>query len=332
MPQDTALPTLLQALAGELSAGGGEVQNLHRLSGGASQDTWAFDLAMAPGAVRPLVLRRTPPGTAQRSGSNAGLEAEAVLIALAGAAGVPVPPLVLRLRAEHGLGQGFVMGHLSGETLGRRIVSDPRFAQARQGLARRCGQVLAQIHALPRARLSALREANAAGELAHCRDWHRSLGAARPVFALALRWLAEHCPDDSVALGLVHGDFRTGNLMVDEAGLAGVLDWELAHLGDAMQDLGWLCVNSWRFGRAELPVGGFGRLDELFAGYAEAGGRVDPARVHWWQVFGTLHWGVICESMGQAGTAAGQPQMEKAAIGRRASEAEIDLLQLLAPR
>ena len=326
------LQALLQALLAELSPDGGQVQRLRKLSGGASQDSWAFDWASTDGVVQPLVLRRTPPGATVRSGGSAGLDAEAALIALADEAGVPVPPLVLRLRAEHGLGQGFVMGHLDGETLGRRIVSNARFALARQGLARRCGQVLAQIHALPRARLPALREATAAGELAHCREWHRSHGMARPVFALALRWLADQCPDDGVPLGLVHGDFRTGNLMVDEAGLVGVLDWELAHVGDAMQDLGWLCVNSWRYGRAELPVGGFGTRDELFAGYADGGGTVDAARVQWWQVFGTLHWGVICESMGQAGAADGQPQMEKSAIGRRASEAEIDLLQLLAPR
>ena len=326
---------LLEALAGELRPGGGRIANLQRLSGGASQDTWAFDLIGDDGAICPLVLRRAPPGAALRSGASAGLAAEAALIALAAEHGIPVPPLILRLRDDHGLGEGFVMARLDGETLGRRIVADARLAQARRGLAHCCGEVLARIHALPRARLPALREAGPAEELARCHEWHRRHATGRPVFELALRWLAERTPappEPPEPLTLVHGDFRNGNLMVGDDGLRGVLDWELAHLGDPMQDLGWLCVNSWRFGHPDLPVGGFGRLDDLFAGYAAGGGRVDTARLHWWQVFGTLQWGVICEGFGHAWLTGAEPELEKAAIGRRASETEIDLLELLLPR
>ena len=322
----------LQALAGELRPGGGRIERLRRLSGGASQDTWAFDLVGADGSVTALVLRRAPPGAAVRSGGSAGLAAEAALIALAAEHGIPVPPLVLALRPEHGLGEGFVMRWLDGETLGRRIVHDARYASVRCGLARRCGEVLARIHALPRERLPALREASAAAELARCRDWHRSHGTARPVFELALQWLAAHAPAGDAALSLVHGDFRTGNLMVGDDGLRGVLDWELAHVGDPMQDLGWLCVNSWRYGRSDRPAGGFDTLEDLFDGYAGAGGHIDPNRVYWWQLLGTLKWGVICEGFGHAWLTGAEPQLEKAAIGRRASETEIDLLQLLAPR
>jgi aminoglycoside phosphotransferase (APT) family kinase protein len=132
-------------------------------------------------------------------------------------------------------------------------------------------------------------------------------------------------------LAPVHGDFRNGNLMVGEDGLRAVLDWELAHWGDPMEDLGWLCVNSWRFGKLELPVGGFGTREQLFEGYAEGGGVVDAARVHYWEVFGTLKWGVICQSMAHAYLTGAERNVERAAIGRRASEAEIDLLMLLAP-
>jgi aminoglycoside phosphotransferase (APT) family kinase protein len=114
--------------------------------------------------------------------------------------------------------------------------------------------------------------------------------------------------------------------------LVGVLDWELAHLGDPMEDLGWLCVNAWRFGSLDLPVGGFGTREDLFAGYAAAGGRVDAQRVHYWEVLGTLKWGIVCESMAQAWLAGHERDVEKAVIGRRASESEIDLLALLAPR
>ena len=365
----TALAAALSTVLGAAT----QVQGLRRLSGGASQETWAFDAvgvtdpalnAFANQAVqqtaqqtadhaahhaahqaahlladpaadrsagrRELILRRAPPGAATRGNGNPGLAAEAQLIRLAAAAGVPVPEVVLVLQPEHGLGEGFVMQRLPGETLGRRIASAERNA-----LARQCGQALARIHALPLADLPPLRATQPRAEVAHLRQWHARHGAARPVFQLALRWLDDHAPADGVAT-LVHGDFRNGNLMVDLAppggALAGVLDWELAHLGDPMADLGWICVPSWRFGQLARPVGGFGTLDALLAGYADAGGQADRARIHWWQVLGSLRWGVMCESMGHAWRSGAEPVMEKAAISRRASEVEIDLLALLVPR
>lgn len=320
---------LSAALAAVLGPGT-QVQGLRRLSGGASQETWAFEAVVPAGGVRELILRRAPPGAATRANGNPGLAAEAQLIHLAGGAGVPVPEVVLVLQPAHGLGDGFVMQRLPGETLGRRIASAER-----PTLARQCGEALARIHALPVADLPPLRATQPRAEVAHLCQQHAGYGAARPVFQLALRWLDEHAPADGAAT-LVHGDFRNGNLMVDLAApggaLVGVLDWELAHLGDPMADLGWLCVNSWRFGQLQRPVGGFGMLDALLDGYTAAGGQADRERLHWWQVLGSLRWGVICESMGQAWRTGAEPVMEKAAISRRASETEIDLLALLAPR
>ena len=96
------------------------------------------------------------------------------------------------------------------------------------------------------------------------------------------------------AEGVVHGDFRNGNLIIGPDGVRAVLDWELAHLGDPMEDLGWLCVKAWRFGSA-LPVGGFGAVER--PGRRLRGGvgpTVDRDVLHWWEVLGTLRWGIIC--------------------------------------
>ncbi len=131
----------------------------------------------------------------------------------------------------------------------------------------------------------------------------------------------------------MHGDFRHGNLMIGPDGIRAVLDWELAHLGDPMEDLGWICVNSWRFGVIDKPVGGFGTYEELFSGYEAASGiAVDAARVKFWEVMGTLRWGVMCVGMMQRFRLGPDHSMERAMIGRRSSETEIDLLRLLAPR
>jgi aminoglycoside phosphotransferase (APT) family kinase protein len=332
MVDATALQQGLDALAPRLRAGGSGVSSLQRLSGGASQETWSFVVHAQGQPDLAMVLRRAPEDAAERAADNVSLQAEAQIIEQAARAGVPVPAVPLVLQPDMGLGEGYVMQHVAGETLGRRIVGDVRLAGARTQLARQCGQALARIHAVDAARLPALRRASAADELAYYEAKHRSHGTARPVFELALQWLKQHRPPDRPRLSLVHGDFRNGNLMVGEDGLRAVLDWELAHLGDPMEDLGWLCVNSWRFGRHELPVGGFGTREQLFAGYVEAGGTLHADSVHYWEVFGTLKWGVICESMAMAYLRGAERNVERATIGRRASEAEIDLLCLLAPQ
>ncbi len=245
---------------------------------------------------------------------------------------MPVPALRLLLQPEHGVGEGFGMQRVSGETLGRRVVTDARLAGAREQLARQRGQALARIHGVDVNALPALRHAPPAVELAHYETQYRCHGWHKPVFELALQWLKAHAPADSSRLSLVHGDFRNGNLIVGEHGLRAVLDWELAHLGDPMEDLGSLCVDSWRYGRHEPPVGGFSTREQLFAGYAEAGGGVDAARVRYWEVLDTLKWGVICQSMAHAYLTGAERTLQRLSIGRPASEAEIDLLVLLAPR
>ena len=129
---------------------------------------------------------------------------------------------------------------------------------------------------------------------------------------------------------LVHGDFRTGNYLADESGVTAILDWEGAHLGDPVEDLGWLCVKSWRFGSIDKPAGGFGSREELWAAYERAGGtKVEAARAHWWEVLGTARWGIICHQQAWRHLSGAVKSMELASIGRRAVETEVDLLQLL---
>jgi len=131
-------------------------------------------------------------------------------------------------------------------------------------------------------------------------------------------------------LVLCHRDYRTGNYLADETGVTAILDWEGAHLGDPVEDLGWLCVKSWRFGAVDKPAGGFGSREVLWAAYERAGGaKVDPARARWWEVFGTVRWGIICHNQAFRHLSGSIKSMELASIGRRAVETEVDLLQLL---
>jgi aminoglycoside phosphotransferase (APT) family kinase protein len=323
-------PLLERGVASWCSGATGVV-NAVRLSGGASQETWSFDIIHPAGNIG-AILRRSPQGYGAAPARAAGLNAEAVLMRRAYDAGVPSPRVLHVLEPQDELGVGFIMERVEGETIPRKILRDGQFAQARPKLARQLGKVLALIHGLELPQLPELRQMTAAKEIAELERDYRGFDWPRPVFELALRWLCDHDPGPSGETTLVHGDFRHGNLIIGPDGVRAVLDWELAHTGDPMEDLGWICVNSWRFGEIDKPVGGFGSREELFAGYEEAGRRVDPARVTFWEVMGTLRWGVMCCGMMQRFRSGPEHSVERAMIGRRSSETEIDLLRLLAPR
>ena len=331
--------------------GPSRVEQLVRLSGGASRETWSFDVVGAEGSRQELILRRDPGATGGagpegwRGGKTAyslDRETEAELQQAVFEAGGPVARVHFRLPAGHPLGGCYVMDCIDGEVLAPRILRDEAYAGARAIMARQCGEILAGLHAMDPARLPAgLSRMPPRALLAYYRELLDGIGAFyrdetpvrrpeyHPAFELAFRWLEERCPD-AAPIGLVHGDFRNGNFVVGPEGIRAVLDWELGHLGDGMEDLGWLCVRAWRFGQHQHPVGGFGSRDDLFAGYEDAGGRaVDPRAVHFWEVFGTLKWGIICQFQAYKHLSGLIDSFEHMAIGRRACENELDLLQLI---
>jgi aminoglycoside phosphotransferase (APT) family kinase protein len=320
----------LGALAPTLTGGPGAVVHLKRLSGGASQETWSFDVEGQADASG-FILRRAPGGVAfAASAQSIGLATEALVIRAATDAGAPAPRVAHICTDADGLGAAYIMERLAGETIARKILRDAEFASARPKLAAQCGEALAKIHATPAAHLPELPLSTALDQLDRYEEIYRSFDAPRPIMELAFAHLRRSAPAPRGPC-LVHGDFRLGNLMVGPHGLVAALDWELAHVGDPAEDLAWMCVPSWRFGQIEAPVGGFGALEDLIAGYRAAGGDpgVDEAAVRWWTMFGSLKWGVMCLIMFRAFDAGLDKTVERAAIGRRASETELDLVLML---
>jgi len=320
---DAALET---GLAGALSGGGladHRIEDLRRLSGGASRETWSFT-AVSGDERRALILQRVRGGMTMGGPS---LAAEDALLTASEQAGVPVPPVVVDAAGcEPFLGAARITEHVDGEALGPRIVRRDEFAPARALLAAQCGRALAAIHSIDPADVPGLEAVDTLGRL---RDGLDLLDEHRPAFELALRWLHDHRPPER-PLSVVHGDFRVGNLLVDpDDGLRAVLDWELAHLGDPLEDLGWLCVRAWRFG-GEGEVGGVGPLEDLLDAYAEASGTaVSADEVRWWIVAGTLTWGLICAVQAHRHLDGHVRSVELATIGRRVCETEYDLLGLI---
>jgi aminoglycoside phosphotransferase (APT) family kinase protein len=311
----------LRAVVSDALAEDMTIRDLRQLTGGASRQTWSFDAVGPSGAVRPLILRRDPP-----EAPSEGMSIEARAIQAARRAGVPEPQVIAYGDDLAAVDAPFiVMERVDGETLARRILRDEAYAEIRPRLAEQCGEILARIHSIPLDEVSGLEQPDV---LADLRDTIRSFDDASPALELGLRWLEGHRspPTDDV---VVHGDFRNGNLVIGPDGIRAVLDWELAHRGDPMQDLGYLCVRAWRFG-VDRPVGGFGDYEDLVRGYERVSGRnVDHEVVRWWEVFGTVWWGGGCMEQAWRHLSGDERSVELAAIGRRVWEQEYDVLLLL---
>ena len=291
------------------------VSQLRRLSGGASRETWRF---LADDID--YVLQRV------REGTPGGLRAEASVVDAAFNVGVPVPQLVVDGSQMTELERPFmIVRAVPGETIARKILRDDVFSHARAALPAQLGRALAQLHQIDSARIPGLIKED---QISRYRTAMDAVGEPHPVFEAAFRWLELNMPPPSGQC-VVHGDFRLGNIMVNEHGLAAILDWELAHVGDPMEDVGWLCVRAWRFG-GEQPVAGLGSYEELFDAYEqECGIRPDFDVVRWWEILGTLKWGIICMAQANTHLSGVVRSHELAAIGRRVCENEYDLIELL---
>lgn len=299
------------------AVGDGAVTDLVRLTGGASRETWRCEV----GGVTHIVQR-------QRAGAVHDMAIEAAILRAAADEGVPVPPLVAHVVDDAGV-SSLVTRFIAGETIARKILRDDRFAAARGRLAGDLGRALARIH---RIHPDSVPELTVVDPLDTYRQRLDELGQPHPAFELAFRWLEDHRPASTRDPVVVHGDFRLGNVIVDERGLAAVIDWELAHLGDPVEDLGWLCVPAWRFG-SPLPVAGVAERDVLLRSYAdESGVEIDRETLRWSEVNGIVRWGIMCIMQTESHRSGTARSHELAAIGRRVCENEHDLFLALEGR
>lgn len=300
------------------------VEGLARLSGGASRDTWRFDAVETDGRRHPLILQRQRTLVVESWLETA---VEAQLLGAARAAGVPSAELVAWSAGAEELGLPYLLvERIEGEALPQRILRDARFAPARAKLARQYGEALGRIQCIAPDDVPGLAPQH---PLDHFQQVQGALGEPSPALELGFRWLATHRPTAGDRV-VVHGDFRNGNGIVDpESGLRAVIDWELSHLGDPLEDLGWFCIRAWRFG-APHPVGGFGSYDEIIEGYEATSGRtVERETLRWWQIMGSVRWAVICLMQGATHWQGHRRSVELAVTGRRVAEAEFDLMLLL---
>lgn len=307
---------------------------LERLSGGASQETYRLTIDTADGQ-RLLAMRRAAGGEeGEITAQHPGLAAEAKLMQVARRHGVPEPEVHYVLQPKDGIGAGFIMEWLDGEALGARIVKAVELEQVRPRLAHMFGETLARIHSIDLQATGLDKCLQSLSPEEYVRQtWERyqDFATPQPMIDFTARWLLDNLPAHYTP-SLVHNDYRNGNVMVDGNGIVAVLDWEVAHIGDPMRDLGWMLTHSWRFGRAHLPVGGFGESADFYAGYESVTGQpVDSQAVKFWQVFGSFWWAVGCLGMAEHYRNGPDQSVERPGIGRRSSECQADCVNLLIP-
>lgn len=287
------------------------------LPGGASKEAWAVD---ADG--EPLLVRRAAVGVIHRH--TLSLADEYAVLRVAYEAGVKAPRPYGYVADLAGR-EAFVMERLRGETIGRRIVQRPEFAEAREALPVQLAEELAKIHAIPLERVSFLPEAR----LERMVEELDEVGEPHPAIELGLWWLRENRPPPR-PLVLAHGDYRIGNVVVDEEGIVGVLDWEFAHLDDPVRDLAFGLVRAWRFGVDEKRLGGIGDVEPYLERYNDLTGfEVRPEELDYWELAGNVGWAIGCLTQAQRHLSGQDRSVELAILGRLGAEVEYEICHLL---
>ena len=334
LAQDPArLEALAAWIAAKLDVPSVRIDEARLLRGGSIQENWRLDCRIDGDQERRFVLRRNASATI---GSSQPIAQEFAALSAAHAAGVTVPAPVGYCDDASVIGKPFALvAAVDGVGLGPRIVKDQSLGGDRVALAGRLGRELATIHAIPPAQLgldlAGVPPADPAkAVVAELRATLDRLGLQRPALEWGLRWAELHLPPRRSPV-VVHGDFRTGNYMVDQNGLTAILDWEFVSLGDPMSDLGWFCAACWRFGRPDLEAGGIAQREAFYGGYTAGGGRVDDAAVRYWEFVAHLRWAVIALEQGERHLSGRQRSLELALTARITPELELAVVRSVAP-
>jgi aminoglycoside phosphotransferase (APT) family kinase protein len=310
-----------------------EITRMTPLAGGASRDSWAIEAKIGD-TVEKLVLRRDFPTTMNENALTRAQEYR--LMQVASECGVKVARM--RWQCDDGAVLGlpfFIMDFVEGVSIGRKVITAPELAKARELLPEQMAEQLARIHTIDVDAhhldfLQRPRDNNPSFEaVASTYMMLDRLGVHVPALEFALRWCERHRPPPQ-RITFLHGDFRVGNLLVDTNGLAAVIDWEFAHIGDPLEEIGYLCMRDWRFGNDHLHAAGISDRERFIQAYEEFSGfKVDRSAADWWEIIGNIRWAVICLSQAERHLSGRDPSVELASLGRRSAEMQLEALILI---
>lgn len=322
-------------LAATADAESAVIEDFTLLSGGTLQENWRLDTVFRGGpedGPRALVLRAN---RATADPLNLSRAQEFAVMKVVRDAGVTTPEPLWVSDGEDTLGRAFlIMRHAAGSAAAHRIVRDEAMGGNHDALAERLGEELARIQAITPADggLDFLRKpANgaAAAIIAELRAYLDDHPDPHPAIEWGFNWAEANLREGS-ELVLCHGDFRTGNFLVDDSGLTGIVDWELASWGDPMEDIAWFCLKFWRFGRWDREAGGLAAREHFYRGYERVSGRrIDLALAHYWEVLANLRWAVVSMKQAERHLSGRDPSLQLALTGRMTAEMELEALRLI---
>ncbi len=305
------------------------------LAGGAVQENWRIDVTVDGGpraGTHRWVLRTD---AAARLDLSLDRIAEFRCIEAAHKAGAKVAEPIAVSPDDKLIGRPFaIQGFVSGAAQGRRIVRDPELASYGDALAKTIGGELARIHAIrPGAGVLPFLPVPLGNPsrrvVAELRAGIDKASEARPALEYILAWLDANAPEPK-ALVLVHGDFRTGNYMVEKGQLTAILDWEFCHWGDPREDIGWFIARCWRFGNDDRVAGGIGRLGALLEGYnAVATDKITAPELPYFEVLAAAKWAAISLLQGDRFVKGGERSLELVLTGLMPPEMELDALDII---
>lgn len=327
------LKTRLEAFIAQQTGESAQITRITPLAGGASRDSWALDVQIGIQTEK-LVLRRDFPTTMNEVALTRTQEYRVMQVAYEH--GVQVAKMRWQSDDPDILGLPFfLMDYVEGISIGRKVITMPELAHARAVLPEQMAAQLALIHTVdPVAhKLDFLpRPMNQSPARQALRDTYATidhLGIHVPAIEFALHWCDRHQPI-SERVTFLHGDFRVGNLLVNASGLAAVIDWEFAHMGDPLEELGYLCMRDWRFGNDALRAGGLCERERFIQAYEHASGiQINRTAVDWWEIMGNIRWGVICLSQAERHLSGRDPSVEFASLGRRSAEMQLEALRMI---
>ena len=309
-----------------------EIIALKKLSGGNLQENYALDALFSGGTLsgrQELVLRTDAPSGVAASRSRAD---EFAVLKVAWEAGLKVPEPLWACADNSRIGRAFyVMRRLPGDARGHELVRDQGLDAIRESLVERLGEELARLHAIepPHPDLAGLPQpplSPAHSRIQEYRGYLDKLPDPQPTLEWGLRWLERKAPasDDVV---LCHCDYRTGNYLVEDGELSGILDWEFASWSDPLEDIAWFCARCWRFGQWHKEAGGMGSREAFYRGYQRiSGNSINRELIPYWEVMATVRWAIIALQQGHRHTSGEQTSLELALTGRMVPEMELDIL------
>ena len=263
-------------------------KSIQRIFGGASRETYRIILEDDDGGEVNLILRMIQ----ESSLIDTKQEVEYEAYSLFQDTNVPVPELIKMEQSSKYLGKPFIiMSEIEGQAASP--FDKESYKPYQEEIGAQFWTILANITNFD---ISKINSDSHISMIQEGQNWKQQLDywvkviredsiGVEPILEMAIRYLYKNNPKDSYQLVLVHGDFRSGNFLFKDNIITGILDWEMAHLGDPLEDLAWALSSIWCWEEKNRPAYLLERNSALDIWEDATGLTIDQDSLFWWELF-----------------------------------------------